>query len=239
MTGARPGIGIVVPADFVLDDEYWRLVGEDAVLHLTRIPVLPAQVDRAAARAVGDPVLVAQGVRLLAPARPEATVYACTAGSFIDGAAGETLLVDAMRDAGARRPLTTSGAIVRALGALSIERVGVATPYTSDLTDALVAYLQECGISVVGRSSLELREGIAEVPAARVLEAIREADRPDADAVVLSCTNLRTVGAHESWESAVGKPVIGANQATVWAALRAVGAGTRTVVGHLGKETRT
>ncbi len=230
-------IGVVVPADFLLDDEYWQLAGPDVVLHVTRIPVIPQQVDRSAAVAVGDPALVAEGVRLLGPTDSEVMVYACTAGSFIRGVSGEAALVETMRGAGAARAITTSGAIRAALDALVIERVSVATPYTSDLTAALVDYLDEGGTTVLGQASLELLGDIAQVPADRILDVLREADHPDAEAIVLSCTNLRTLSDHGAWEAALGKPVIGANQATIWAALRACAVTTTTIPGHLGRGT--
>lgn len=49
------------------------------------------------------------------------------------------------------------------------------------------------------------------------------ADRPEADVVFLSCTNLRTFGALAEMEEELKKPVLSANQVTVWAPLRAAG----------------
>ena len=48
-------------------------------------------------------------------------------------------------------------------------------------------------------------------------------NRADADAIVLSCTNWQTMEVIERLEKETGKPVITTTQATVWAALRAVG----------------
>jgi len=49
------------------------------------------------------------------------------------------------------------------------------------------------------------------------------ADHPDAQAIVLSCTDMRSVEAIERIEAAVGKPVITSNQAMVFALMKALG----------------
>ena len=53
----------------------------------------------------------------------------------------------------------------------------------------------------------------------------QEADHPDADAVVLTANVWRTLEVIEPLEQDLGKPVITANQATIWAALRILGVG--------------
>jgi maleate isomerase len=52
---------------------------------------------------------------------------------------------------------------------------------------------------------------------------VRRADRPDADAIVVSCTNVPTYDLIAPLEAELGKPIVSANQVTMWAALRAVG----------------
>ena len=58
-------------------------------------------------------------------------------------------------------------------------------------------------------------------------EAIYEAaiaiDRPDADAVLVSCTALRTSSVIDRIEQHLGKPVVTSNQALAWHALRLAG----------------
>ncbi len=60
-----------------------------------------------------------------------------------------------------------------------------------------------------------------------VLELVTGGDRPEAQAVLVPDTALHTVRWLDELEAAVGKPVLTANQVTVWEALRLVG---RTVV---------
>ena len=46
---------------------------------------------------------------------------------------------------------------------------------------------------------------------------------PEADAVFISCTALRTADVIEDIEAALGKPIVTSNQALAWHALRLMG----------------
>ena len=45
----------------------------------------------------------------------------------------------------------------------------------------------------------------------------------DAEAVFISCTNLPTYDVIATLEAELGKPVLTANQVTIWSALRVIG----------------
>jgi maleate isomerase len=47
--------------------------------------------------------------------------------------------------------------------------------------------------------------------------------RPEADALLCSCTAWRSLEAVAELERCTGKPVISSNQASLWAAYRAIG----------------
>ena len=48
---------------------------------------------------------------------------------------------------------------------------------------------------------------------------------PEADGYFISCTNLRTLEVLDALEKHLGKPVVSANQATMWDMLRLAGIG--------------
>ena len=56
-----------------------------------------------------------------------------------------------------------------------------------------------------------------------VAAAGRRADRPEADALVLACTNWVSMAAIEPLEAELGKPVVSTTQASLWACLRRLG----------------
>jgi maleate isomerase len=68
---------------------------------------------------------------------------------------------------------------------------------------------------------------ITEVTSPEVMELAKRADRPEAEALFLSCTNLRTFDALEPLEQELGKPVISSNLATMWHAIRLAGLAPR------------
>jgi maleate isomerase len=139
--------------------------------------------------------------------------YACTSGSFVDGVAGEEALRRTMEGAGARVACTTSGALIDALNVLGVSRLAIATPYVEPVNRRLVGYLAENEVQTVSSQGLGLLGHIWRVTYAEIVEIVRAVDDDEADALFISCTNLPSYG----------KPVLTANQVTMWAALRAMG----------------
>jgi maleate cis-trans isomerase/GNAT superfamily N-acetyltransferase len=225
LAGPSPtaGVGVIVPFDFALDRELWRWVPDDAALHVTRTPFVPSPVTAEMARAISDPEPVRRATRDVLVPEPGVVAYACTSGSFVDGAAGEIALTGVIREAGAPHALTTAGALVEGLRSLDARRVAVVTPYVDDLTRRLEEFLAAHGVETVASVGLGLLGQIWRVSYDEVVRAVRAADRPEAEAVFISCTNLSTYDVIAPLERLLGKPVITANQVTMWAALRAVG----------------
>src|ERR687896_218157 len=115
--GPRPqrGVGVVAPFDFALDRELWRWVPDDISLRLTRLPFFTTPVTVEMAVACGDRRAVRRATRDVLTPEPGVVAYACTSGSFVEGAAGEEVLRRTMEDAGAPAACTTSGALIAAL----------------------------------------------------------------------------------------------------------------------------
>lgn len=217
----QTGIGVVAPFDFALDRELWRWVPDQACLHTTRLPYLPEPVTVQLAEALANPHGVRRATSDLLVPEPEVVAYACTSGSFIGGAAAEAALVAAMLDAGAPRAITTSGAMVSALETLGARRVAVVTPYVDAVTDRLLSFLAEYGITTTACVGLNMLGEIWKTTYAHVLAAVAELDTTGADALFVSCTNVPTYDVIEPLQQRLGIPVITANQVTMWSALRA------------------
>ncbi|MFV2196764.1 Asp/Glu racemase [Nocardiopsis sp. LOL_012] len=219
----QSGVGVIAPYDFALDRELWRWTPDDVSLHVTRLPYVhvPVTVDQAAALCVAETVDPA--VRALLAPEPLAIGYACASGSFVHGAEGERRLHRTMAEAGAPAAVTTSGALIRALEALNLTRIAVVTPYVDSVTDRLLSYLGEHGTEVTSSVGLGLLSHIWKVTYAEVSEAVHAADRPEAQGIYISCTNVLTYDIIAPLERELGKPVIAANQVTMWALLREAG----------------
>jgi maleate isomerase len=128
-----------------------------------------------------------------------------------------------MLNAGAPSATTTSGALVESLSLLGINRIAVVTPYIDSVTDRLVSFLGAHGIGVVSSVGMGLLNHIWKVGYHEVVNAVSAVDRPDADAVFISCTNVPTYDIIAPLERMIGKPVLTANQVTMCTALRAMG----------------
>ncbi len=221
--GEQAGLGIVAPFDFGLDRELWRWAPDAVTVHLNRVGYVTVPVGVDLAYAVNEHVAVRQAALELVATAPRVCAYLCSSGSFIDGMAGEAHLTRDITDAGMPAAVTTSGAMLDACAHLGVRSLAVATPYVEALATRLAAFLGEAGIDTVGAAHLGLPGGIWQVPYDTVVRLVLEADTPDAEAVFVSCTNLATYDVIAPLEQELGKPVLTANQVTMWAALRRMG----------------
>ncbi len=163
-------------------------------------------------------------MRALTAVAPEVVAYPCTSGSFVGGITGERAMCAAMTRAGELPSVTTSGALLDALGELGARRVALVTPYTESVTSSLGEYLVEAGIAVTGRAFLGLTRHIWKVPYRDVVDMARQAVVGAADCLFISCTNLPTYDVIPQLEAELRMPVLSANQVTMWSALRRIGA---------------
>lgn len=219
----RIKIGVVTPHDMALDHELWRWMPEKASLHIARTAFDAAPVTLEMVTALGDAAEVRDAAARIRTITPAALAFACTSGSFVRGSAGELEVRDALADAGGAPAVSTSGALALALERLGVGTVAIATPYDEAITARLVDYLAERGVRVTAAASLGLDSDMWTVPYRRTAELVRSVDSDEAQAIVLSCTNLPTYDLLAPLEAQLGKPVISANQATMWAALGLVG----------------
>ena len=117
-------------------------------------------------------------------------------------------------------------AFVEAARALGIRRVAVAATYPHDLAGAFVDFLKVGGIETLHLGCLgHLTAGeVGEVGGDEVVEFVRANDHDDAEAVLVPDTALHTVTVLDRLDAAIGKPVLTANQVSMWEALRLGGA---------------
>ncbi|HWC78513.1 MAG TPA: Asp/Glu racemase [Pseudonocardiaceae bacterium] len=219
----QTGVGVVAPFDFALDRELWRWAPDDVSLFMTRLPFVPVPVTVEMASALADQDNVRRATRDLLAPEPLAVTFACASGSFVHGAQGERALCDSILAAGAPAATTTSGALIQALELLDVRRLAVVTPYIDSVTERLLTFLTEHGVEVISSVGLGLLSHIWKVGYSEVVAAVNAVDRPDADAVFISCTNVPTYDIIAPLERMLGKPVLTANQVTMCSALRAIG----------------
>jgi maleate isomerase len=222
--GERARIGLIVPStNSVVEPEFHRFLPTGVSAFATRVPV--AEATRPEEKVA---TIVAMRDRLPAAAAelgslgPDVIAYACTSGSFLKGRDSDEETCRTLAQAAGVPAFTTSTAMVAALRALDATRVAVVTPYIAPVADGAADFLRQHGFEVTARRDLDLLSNLAKgrlaPDASRAL--VREIDLSDADAVMVSCTNWRTLDDLGELESEIGRPVVSSNLATLWAALR-------------------
>jgi maleate isomerase len=175
------------------------------------------------------------GARYLATAKVDVIVYGCTTGSFFKGPGWDQEMCGVIQHAAGIPAVATSPSVVEALHAVGARRISVATPYPDWNNEKLRAYLEAHGFQVLNvegepRAAASGNQGINDQSPESVVEFASRVCRPEADALLCSCTAWRSVEAVAAIEARVGKPVVTSNQSTIWASLRVLGV-TQPVTG--------
>ena len=167
-----------------------------------------------------------RAARRLAERGAQAVAYGCTSGSYVLGPTGDATIIDQMETASGVPATTTSSAVVQALQTLGAESVAVLSPHIDALNERLRAYLEASGFRVAAMVGLNLNCDIEAVEPVETREIVAsQVDKPNADAVFISCTGMRTAEIIGEMEASLDKPVITANQATLWRVGQLAGAG--------------
>ncbi|WP_439575686.1 maleate cis-trans isomerase family protein [Phreatobacter sp.] len=241
---ARIGI-FVVAREVVPEAEWWAMRPAGVSVHAARVavgaPWAPWRADR---QGVDLPDDLARGLAAFRDIQASVAVLAHSSSSFVGGAGWDEAVVAAMATHLAPGTVaTTNGLDLR----LAMAHLGIARPFLvmpawmpdRTIADA-VAYLAAYGLEVASAarhvppppwqaiSPQNLyAEGMAIAQETQtLLDQVCRSCPPDADGVLLAGTGLRCSGIIEAIEQAVGRPVVAANQASLWRALRASGVAT-------------
>ena len=105
---------------------------------------------------------------------------------------------------------------------MGVSRLALATPYRQELNDRLTEFLEGYGFEVTRERGLNIR-GASFLPPEEAEALAREVNSPDADAVLISCTNFRSLETIDRLETDLEKPVLTSNAAAMWHTLRLAG----------------
>ncbi|MFD9216354.1 MULTISPECIES: aspartate/glutamate racemase family protein [unclassified Streptomyces] len=217
-------VGLLYPGHSAEDDYPRIAVLLDSDI---RLPVFHTDIGEDAHREdalieMGAPERLAAGVEELRLAGAESLVWACTSGSFVRGRDGAQEQIRELAQAAGLPASSTSFAFVHAAQALDVGRVAVAATYPDDVTGLFEKFLESAGIEVVAAraSGIVTAAEVGTWEREQVLELARAGDDPRAEAVLMPDTALHTAAHLQELEETLGKPVLTANQVTVWEGLR-------------------
>jgi len=219
--GWRARIGVLYPADGDSDDELWKFVPEGSSIHITRTGVQTGEMTVEKIITEAESPDLETAASLLCTIQLDCIAYLCTAMSFIRGAGYDLEIVQRLQQATGLPATTTSTALVNALHSVSVHRLTVVAPYPESVTEKLAEFLYGNGFEVVTFHSMGIAQGneIGNVSPQDLYRVVRKADNTRAEGVFISCTNLHTAEILDALEQDLAKPVLSANQVTLWHSL--------------------
>ncbi len=197
---------------------------------------------------------VTRGLRQFAAMRLAAVVLGHSSSSILGGAGWDVAVVGAMAQVLGAGPFVTTNGLdcVAALAAVGVERPFLVLPpwFGDGLVAQGVGYYAGQGVTVAGHMRYDPGRGWRDVPPGELYpqgmgfaqqieplyEQIRAGCPDDADGVLIAGTGFRCVGIIEALERDLGRPVVTANQGSLWHCLRR--AGVRAEVAGYGRLLR-
>ena len=224
-SGWRAKIGVITPTvNTITEPEFNRIVPDGVTVHFTRMPIHRHPEEDEFRSLFTD---LDQRVGELASCGVDIVAYNCTVGSM---ACPADKLIGRIENKAGVRAVTTAGSVLAAFTALGVARIALATPYDEATNRHEAGYLRQYGIEVVAMAGYPFAKGdaaagrqYARVSPGEIFKHALSVDRPDAEAIFVSCANFGSAAVIDALEEAAGKPVVTSNMACAWAALRAAG----------------
>jgi len=212
---ARLGL-VVLQMDETVEQDFRRLFPSPHVeIYVSRIPSA-ADVTSETLTMMEDALPHAAGL-FPAGAPMDCVGFACTSGA---GIMGPEQVSELVRSASRARHVTNPhSAAIAGLRQLGISRIGLVSPYIEEVATVLAETFGQRGIEVTDSVTFGERteSRVVRIDPASIRAAALEVGRDTrAEAVFLSCTNLRTLGVIEALERELGKPVLSSNLALAW-----------------------
>jgi maleate cis-trans isomerase len=217
-------LGFLYPGHSAEDDypRIEQLLGSDIRVDLVHTDIGEDAHRVAALREMGSAERLGAGMESLRLAGAETVVWACTSGGFVHGWEGAQDQVRTLARLAGMPASSTSFAFVYAAREIGVRRVAVGATYPDDIAALFADFLRSGGLEVAGvrSSGIITAAEVGTWGEEDVLTLARAADVPDAEAVLLPDTALHTAAHLSLLEKALSKPVLTANQVTVWEGLR-------------------
>ena len=232
MSTQSPTVGIIYPGH-AAEGDYpafeSSLNHHDAASVQLPVVISTIGVDEHTAAALletGSPARLSEAwERLSAEHRVDSVMWACTSGSFVYGWDGAHRQAEQLAEESGLPASSTSLAFARALAALGVSKVAVAASYPAELADHFEAFLTAAGTEVVKFTSHDIFTAgeVGHMGRDEVLQMIRAVDVDEAEAILVPDTAMHSLQWVDDLEAAVGKPVLTANQVSVWEGMRIAG----------------
>ncbi|MEP4928415.1 MAG: arylmalonate decarboxylase [Hyphomicrobiales bacterium] len=218
----RAGLGfILMSTDLAAEQDFFTMAPEGVGVHITRLKTDDYTTPETLAQHIAN--MAEAAARLQPDMKPEVISYSCTSGSIVNGE--DRVFEQIAKGAPWTQPMCLVTGVVDAMRELGARKIVVGTPYLDAINVAEAEFLVQKGFEVLDIQGLNLETGLefGRVTPAYWKKFALEIDHPQADAIFLSCSGIRSLEVIEEIEQAAGKPVITSNQAQFWSCLRRAG----------------
>ena len=225
--GRLTTIGVLTPqGDARPESEIKAMAPDGVAVHSSIVHWIrdPSRTDNF--RRFLEPPHLDNAAELLSSFAPSSVILGFTSTSYIDGPAGDPMLVTRIEKATKGIPvILPTLAFAEALRYLNARRVAIVhPPWFSEEANSLGRdYFQKVGFDVVSSRRIEPSRRLSELSPAEVFDWVVTNMPAQAEAVLLGGNGARTVGAINALEKRLKRPVLTANQVPLWSALRRVG----------------
>lgn len=223
----RTLLGMLTPSSNTVLEPYTAalLAGlmPEVTAHFQRFTVKEISLsDRALAQF--DPAPLLEAATLLNDARMNVIAWNGTSASWL-GFDSDRRLCAAITEATGVPATSSVLALNEVLERTGVTRLGLVTPYLSDIQEAIVANYAAEGIEVVAERHLDDRGNFSfsEYDEATLADLVREVAKGEPQAITLLCTNLRGAGLVAELEQELGIPIYDSVSVTVWKCLTLAG----------------
>ena len=210
-------VGLLVPSsNTVVEPDFYRNLPGSTTIHAGRMFLETTTVETEEAMLDEHTIPAA---RLLATARPDLVVFACTSAGALRGNAYDSDLCRRITEATGVPTISVIKSVQRILADGPGRTVAILTPYVDELNQRIKASLEDDGFKVVAMHGMGLTTNfdISQVEPSAIVEFARQrlGNRLAADSLFVSCTNFEAVAARPMLQEIYGVPVVTSNHAAL------------------------
>lgn len=228
--GYRAKIGVLVPAtNTIVEPELAAMQPPGVTNHISRMGRVKRSMGSLEEyrRSLGNSIDMDYAMDVLVACEPDIIVHGHSIDSFVGGTAAAKAMQGRMEAMAGNIPVVLpSLAILRALEVLGRPRtLAILTPYMPPGDEACVSFFEGNGYRVAAIKGLKHPSAlhIATATAEDLNRAIDEIDVPGVECIVKAGTNSAIARLTPEIERRIGKPLLGVNVVSYWAALRQLG----------------
>jgi maleate isomerase len=220
----RQLIAMLTPSSNTVLEPYTSWLAQplfpEVTVHFGRFRVTRIALDQGSDEQFAlEPIL--QAADHLADAKPDIIAWNGTSASWL-GFDADKRLCAALEERTGVRATSAILSLNQLLGDAGVKRLGLVTPYTSDVQQRIVANYADIGIETVSERHSDLSDNFSfsEVTEESIESMCRDVARAKPDAIAIVCTNMRGPLVAPTLEKELGIPVFDSVSFTLWGCLR-------------------